>query len=111
MCEKADCGCDSCLISQQIEADVVNDWNGFFQMELTSDVVERSLELARIYALLGADCVQLASAVILKEKLELESDEFTFITSDLELKAAALRSGLMVLDPQEQAENSAHPTT
>jgi predicted nucleic acid-binding protein len=95
---------------QQIEADLLDDWSGFFQMELTPDVVERSLELARTMALRGADSVHLASAVVLREKLAIEAKEFTFVTSDLELKAAALKAGLAVLDPQEQAEGSAPPT-
>ena len=30
---------------QQIEDDLLDDWSGFFQMELTPEVVERSLEL------------------------------------------------------------------
>jgi len=36
-------------------------------------------------------------------ELELDAQEFTFVTSDEELKAAALQAGLAVVDPQEQA--------
>ena len=50
-----------------------------------------------------ADGVHLASVLILKEELELDAQEFTFVTSDAELKAAALKAGLAVVDPQEQA--------
>src|ERR1035438_7384446 len=88
---------------QQIENDVLDDWSGFFQMELTQDVVEQSLELASTCALRGADSVHLASAVILKAKLAIEANEFAFVTSDLELMAAALKTGLAVLNPREQA--------
>jgi hypothetical protein len=65
------------------------------------DAVERTLQLARIYALRGADCVHLASAVILKARLALEANEFALVTSDQELKAAALKAGLAVVDPNE----------
>jgi formate-dependent phosphoribosylglycinamide formyltransferase (GAR transformylase) len=44
----------------------------------------------------------LASALILKEELELEAQEFTFVTSDEELKVAAERVGLLVIDPQQR---------
>ncbi len=94
---------------QQIETDLLDDWNGFFQMGLTPDVVERSLGLAKIRALRGADSVHLASALVLKEELALDSQEFTLVTSDEELKAAAPEAGLAVLDPQDQGENLARP--
>jgi predicted nucleic acid-binding protein len=89
------------LRSRQIEASLLSDWTGFFQMELTPDVVERSLALARDFALRGADSVHLAPALTLMENLSLEPGDFTFVTSDRELKAAALDAGLAVLDPQE----------
>jgi uncharacterized protein len=108
---KRTAGAIDAVRSRQIETDLLDDWNGLFQMELTPDVVERSLELARIWALRGADCIHLASAVILKEKLAVDADAFAFVTSDLELKAAALKAGLTVLDPQEQGGISAPATT
>ncbi|MGD0776525.1 MAG: type II toxin-antitoxin system VapC family toxin [Candidatus Solibacter sp.] len=88
---------------QQIESDLLDDWNGLFQMELTSGVVQRSLELASTFGLRGADSVHLASALMLREKLAVDSNEFTFVASDLEPKAAALKAGLAVVDPQEEA--------
>jgi hypothetical protein len=45
----------------------------------------------------------LASALVLKEQLEPDSREFALVTSDRELKAVALKAGLAVVDPQEQA--------
>ena len=92
---------------QQIEAGLLDDWNGFFQVHLTADVVERSLDLAKAGALRGADSVHLASALVLKQELELDSREFTLVTSDGELKAAARNAGLAVIDPQQQADTAA----
>jgi formate-dependent phosphoribosylglycinamide formyltransferase (GAR transformylase) len=47
--------------------------------------------------------VHLASTLVVKQELDLDTQEFTFVTSDEELKVAALKAGLAVLDPQEQA--------
>ena len=88
---------------QQIEIDLLEDWKGLFQVDLTPDIVERSLDVARTHALRGADCAQLASAIFFKEQLALEAGEFALVTSDQELKSAALKAGLAVVDPQEQA--------
>jgi hypothetical protein len=55
--------------------------------------------------------VHLASALQLRDDLGIAANEFTFVTSDLELKASALKAGLAVLDPQEQGEMSAGSTT
>jgi len=96
---------------QQIEIDLLDDWEGMFQVGLTAETVERSLEVVRTCALRGADCTHLASAVILKERLAIQTSEFALVTSDQELKAAALKTGLNVVDPLEEERNtSAHPT-
>ena len=95
---------------RQIQADVFDDWAGLFQVELTRDVVERSVALAKMCGLRGADSVHLASAVALREQLGLDGGEFAFVTSDLELKAGALRAGVAVRDPQEEAQESADPS-
>ena len=55
---------------QQIETDLLNDWTGLFQVDLAPVVIERSLDVARTHALRGADCVQLASAIIFREQIE-----------------------------------------
>jgi hypothetical protein len=78
-----------------------------FQIELTAGAVQRSLELASTVGLRGADSVHLASAVILREGLALDAETFTFVASDLELKAAAIKAGLAVIDSQEQGQNPA----
>jgi formate-dependent phosphoribosylglycinamide formyltransferase (GAR transformylase) len=55
--------------------------------------------------------VYLASALVLKEELDLDTDELAFVTSDAELKAAAVKAGLTVVDPQEvEAKRSPQPT-
>jgi predicted nucleic acid-binding protein len=82
---------------------LLKDWRRFLRMEMTPAVVRRALDVSDTYCLRGADSVHLASALILKEELELDAQEFTFVTSDEELKAAALKAGLAVVDPQEHA--------
>jgi predicted nucleic acid-binding protein len=81
---------------------LLKDWRRFLRMEMTSAVVQRALDASDTYGLRGADSVHLASALILKEELELDAQEFTFVTSDEELKAAAAQAGLLVADPQQQ---------
>jgi predicted nucleic acid-binding protein len=81
---------------------LLKDWRHFLRMEMTAAVVQRALDASDTYGLRGADSVHLASALILKEELELDAQEFTFVTSDEELKVAAARAGLLVIDPQQR---------
>jgi predicted nucleic acid-binding protein len=90
---------------------LLKDWHRFLRIDMTVAVVERAFDVSDQHGLRGADSVHLASALILKEELELDSSEFTFVTSDEELKSAALKAGLTVIDPQEQPTLAAHPTT
>jgi hypothetical protein len=90
---------------------VQEEWGGFLWVGLAPEVVERSLAVADAFALRGSDSVHLASALQLKDDLGLNAGEFALITSDLELKCAALKAGLAVVDPQEQGEVSTGPTT
>jgi rRNA-processing protein FCF1 len=48
--------------------------------------------------------VHLASALHLRDDLAIDAGEFALVTSDRELKSAALKAGLAVVDPQEQGE-------
>jgi rRNA-processing protein FCF1 len=41
--------------------------------------------------------------------LAIDAGEFALVTSDQELKSAAMKAGLAVVDPQEQGETTAHP--
>ena len=90
---------------------LLKDWHHFLRSEPSPATMQRAFDLTDTCSLRGADAVHLASALALKEELELGSDEFTFVVSDAELKAAAIQVGLTVLDPQEEeAKRSAHPT-
>ena len=90
---------------------LLDEWGSFLWVGLMPEVVERSLKIAGAFALRGSDSVHLASALQLRDDLGIAANEFTFVTSDLELKSSALKAGLAVLDPQEQGEMSAGPTT
>jgi predicted nucleic acid-binding protein len=87
-----------------------NDWRHFLRIEMTPMIEERAFGVTDTCSLRGADSVHLASALAVREELELGSDEFVFVTSDEELKAAATKMGLSVVDPQGQAGSSPHPT-
>ena len=84
-------------------ASLLKDWQRFLRIDVTPPVVLRALDAAGAYGLRGADSLHLASALALKEQLDHDSREFALVTSDRELKAAALKAGLAVVDPQEQA--------
>lgn len=71
-------------------------------MGLTPEIVEKTLEVANVHALRGSDCVHLASALVLKDRLGIDAQEFALITSDQELKVAAAQAGLLVVDPQQR---------
>lgn len=81
----------------------MDEWGSFLWVGLAPEVIEKSLEIADAFALRGSDSVHLASALQLRNDLGIDSNEFTFVTSDQELKAAAITAGLVVVDPQEQA--------
>lgn len=84
-------------------ASLLKDWERFLRIEVTPSVVLRAFGATGAYGLRGADSLHLASALALKEQIEPDSREFALVTSDQELKAAALTAGLAVVDPQEQA--------
>ena len=81
---------------------LLKDWQRFLRVDITPAVVLRAFDATDAYGLRGADSLHLASALMLKEQLEPDSREFALVTSDRELKAAALKAGLAVVDPQEQ---------
>ena len=92
----------------EVEVSLAEDWNRFLWVELTPEIVDKALQVADVHALRGSDCVHLASALVLKEHLGVEAQEFEFITSDQELKIAAAQAGLLVVDPQQR---TGHPGT
>jgi predicted nucleic acid-binding protein len=83
-----------------MRASLLKDWQRFLQIDITPSVVLRAFDATGVYGLRGADSLHLASALALKEQLDPDSQEFALVTSDRELKAAALKAGLAVVDPQ-----------
>lgn len=95
-------GIDAAFLAET-KAWLLDEWSSFLWVGLAPEVVERSLDVADTFALRGSDSVHLASALQLRGDLGIDASEFTFVTADQELKAAAVRAGLTVIDPQEQA--------
>ena len=62
--------------------EIEEDWKKFVQIHLTAEIVDGARESARKLALRGADAVHLASALLFKDLLKVESDEFILVTSD-----------------------------
>jgi uncharacterized protein len=96
------CGSGNAIRLAEIKTALLEDWGHFLWVDLAPEVVERSVEVALALALRGSDSVHLASALQLRDDLGIEFNEFTLVTSDHELKAAASKSGLTVLDPQQK---------
>jgi predicted nucleic acid-binding protein len=86
---------------EPMRASLLKDWQRFLRIDITPSVVLRAFDATGAYGLRGADSLHLASALALKEQIEPDSREFALVTSDRELKAAALKAGLAVVDPQE----------
>jgi hypothetical protein len=72
------------------------------------DVVDMARQVAQELALRGADAIHLASALLLRQHLENESTQLTFVASDRELKDAAEASHLTLIDPEDQ---EVHPSS
>lgn len=87
---------------QQKIRELEADWQNLIQVQLTVEGVNGAKSLAMSLAVRGADAVHLASASLLKNRLSQE-DQLIFITSDHELGIAAQASGLVVLNPEEEA--------
>jgi uncharacterized protein len=81
------------------------DWEGFTEVSLDGDVRMIAVAVALQHALRGADTVHLASAMSLRRNAA--HDEVVIVTSDGDMKAAALAEGSTVLDPvvEEQRES------
>ena len=66
------------------------DWRRFFCQEFTAEVIQLAINITIDHSLRGADNIRLASVLVLKNNLAIEAKDFTFVTSDQELKSAAL---------------------
>ncbi|GAC1458148.1 MAG: hypothetical protein PVSMB1_08000 [Gemmatimonadaceae bacterium] len=72
-------------------------------VETSGDVINAAIDAARKYALRAADAVQFASAPKRGTgSFFSRRKEFTFVTSDKELLAAAEAAGISTLDPEAE---------
>jgi predicted nucleic acid-binding protein len=78
---------------------VSSDWAGFLALELTAELLERARQAARDRALRAADAIHLAAALALRRGLAEPGDQIALITSDHELRGAAVAEGIPVVDP------------
>jgi predicted nucleic acid-binding protein len=76
--------------------------DSFDIVELDEAVMERAMALARKHALRGADAIQLACALMAYE--DSPDAAFLFMSSDVELNAAAIAEGLPVENPANQPD-------
>lgn len=69
----------------------------------TSDaVVDRAMDLAEAHKLRGYDAIQLASAMLIEERMTLQGvGPLTLISADVELNQAAQMEGLLTDDPNQ----------
>ncbi|MBM4041034.1 MAG: type II toxin-antitoxin system VapC family toxin [Planctomycetes bacterium] len=82
-------------------AELRRDWQRLIQLHLTTEAVEDAFRATRTHALRGADAVHLASALLVAANVSEPEDEMILVTSDRELRQAALASGLHVMDPAQ----------
>jgi predicted nucleic acid-binding protein len=74
------------------------DWEGLLQVPVGAEVLAFVPELCKRHPLRGADAVHLASALLLRQELEV-----LFACSDSSLLAAAAAEGLAILNPVDGA--------
>jgi predicted nucleic acid-binding protein len=76
------------------------DWADFNQVPLDEEILKSASYVAETYGLRGADAIHLASAMHMAFSMMDRSIITIFVSSDLELNAAARHVGFEVLDPQ-----------
>lgn len=72
--------------------------NLYLVVELTQDLIRLAAAMTERHALRSADAVQLACAVTARSSNP-DHEPFVFVSSDLELNAAAQAEGMLVADP------------
>ena len=78
---------------RQTVAEMDEDWKRFLVLEVTDDLAQRAGDLAEEYALRAYDALQLASALILKCRV---NSSVFFLAFDQDLMQAAQSAGLDV---------------
>ena len=89
----------------QKQRELESDWENFIQIQCSENVISKAIDLAKSYALRGADAIHLASALHLYGLFSFSEHQLIFITSDIELKEAAQATGLNVVDPNDHQES------
>ena len=69
-------------------------------MPVNARIVERAREVAERFALRGEDAVHFASLLSAARGLGNDVEQVVLLTSDRELKAAAVSVGIPVIDPE-----------
>ena len=69
-----------------------------FSVVPASEVMRQAADLALRHQLKGADCVHMAAAEQVRQRLA-DGEEFWFVSADVRQAAAARREGMPVLDP------------
>lgn len=78
---------------QAVKADLERDWDSFFALNLTGELIRLAADLAEKHGLRGYDAIHLASAVNLKRAMGAAAD-LVFSSADDRLRTAALTEGL-----------------
>ena len=78
---------------ERVKKELDMDWEHYFVLNLTSDLVKSAGDLSEKHALRGFDALHLASAVEIKR---LTSLPVTFSSSDARLRSAARDEGLVI---------------
>ena len=86
---------------QELEAD----WERFFQVKMTDEIIALAADVARDLALRGADAIHLAAALWFQRLLSAPEDRLVLVTADRELKKGAQASKVEVVDPEEQEQD------
>lgn len=78
---------------ERVKKELEADWEHYFVLNLTNDLVKSAGDLSEKYALRGFDALHLASALVINR---LTSLPVTFSSSDARLRAAAQDESLVV---------------
>ncbi len=84
---------------ERIEAD----WAQFVQFQLSGRMLEDAKFAAARFALRGADAVHFAALRRLVDSAAVSGDVVILVTSDRELKSAAVSVGIEVIDPEVES--------